>query len=515
VLCYLDRTNLSFAALELNRDLHLSCSTYGLGASLFFVSYALFQIPSTLACARLGAPTWLAANIVAWGLVAAMFSLANGVPAFLLLRFLLGATESAAFPGALPRWRLCLCLRHRSLLCVLLPVTALAWPRLYVTLLNLQTFTPPHPCLPASACTAPSPAGMWYHLSTFYSESELGPAYAKVASCTALAQVVGAPLAAAILAMDGLGGLAGWQWLFLLEGCLTVAFGVVLRLALAPSPAKARMLTHPERAWLQQRQDDARAATAAAAAGGRRQQQQAGEGGASGSSTTTLRQHFKGVLGELAAAAVWQSGWLLSMPSTIWLCNQAEQHHAAQPGARTADPRFAPFVASLYACPAGVLRDWRILWLSACWLLTAAVMFGITFFLPLMLKDMFSGSVSGAPGGGGHSACSGGESEVVASGEAGQPGQPPVPPQQQQDQQSSSLVALASAVPFILAACGMNINARLAERANERHRHAGVPILLAGVALGLVPLALSTAGPALAFVLLSLATGLCWSFHGG
>lgn len=80
--------------------MQLSCATYGLGASLFFVSYALCQVPSTLACALLGAPTWLAICIVAWGLVAASFASATSVPAFLALRFLLGATESAAFPGA-------------------------------------------------------------------------------------------------------------------------------------------------------------------------------------------------------------------------------------------------------------------------------------------------------------------------------------------------------------------------------------------------------------------------------
>jgi MFS family permease len=110
---------------------------------------------------------------------------------------------------------------------------------------------------------------MWYHLSVFYSEAELGPAYAKVASCTAVAQVVGAPIAAVILAMDGTGGLRGWQWLFLLEGAVTVAFGAVLRFALAPSPAKARMLSRAEREWLAQRQEAARAAAAGRAGGGR------------------------------------------------------------------------------------------------------------------------------------------------------------------------------------------------------------------------------------------------------
>ncbi|EFN55132.1 hypothetical protein CHLNCDRAFT_134195 [Chlorella variabilis] len=384
ILCYLDRTNLSFAALDLNRDLHLSCSTYGLGASLFFISYALFQMPSTVVCARLGAHIWLSANIVAWGAVAAMFALASSVPAFLALRFLLGATESAAFPG------------------------------------------------------------MWYHLSTFYSEAEMGPAYAKVASCTAVAQVVGAPLAAGILAMDGVGGLRGWQWLFILEGGATVVFGALLRFALAPSPAKARMLTRAEREWLRHRQETAR--TAMGAAGQQGAHPQAREGG--GSTCAGFMHQFKGTL--------------------------------------------------------GVVRDWRILWLSGCWLLVAAVMFGMTFFMPLLVSAMFSGggAISGVSGGGGggHGACHSDDGDGESGGEG--------------ERQHSSLVALASAVPFMLAAVGMNINARLAGRANERHRHAGVPILLAGILLGLVPLAARTAGPGLAFALLSMTAGLCWSFHG-
>ncbi|PRW44580.1 MFS general substrate transporter [Chlorella sorokiniana] len=372
VLCYLDRTNLSFAALELNRDLNLSCATYGLGASLFFVSYAAFQMPSTMVCAQLGAPTWLAINIIAWGLVAASFALASSVPVFLTLRFLLGATEAAAFPG------------------------------------------------------------MYQHLSLFYNEKKLGPAYAKVASCTALAQVVGAPIAAGILAMDGVGGLKGWQWLFLLEGAATVVFGVVLRLCLAPSPAKARMLSHEEREWLQQEQDAARAATAAVS--GTRQR--------------------RGTL--------------------------------------------------------SIIRDWRVLYLSACWLLIAAVMFGLTFFIPIIVGALFSGgAVSGAAGAGHHGACSASSSSGGGGGGSADPASSP-----QQQQASSVLVALAAAIPFLAAAAGMNVNARLAERANERHRHAGVPILLAAATMAALPLALRLTGPGLAFTLLSLACGFCWSFHG-
>ncbi|KAL4428103.1 hypothetical protein ABPG75_002192 [Micractinium tetrahymenae] len=387
VLCYLDRTNLSFAALELNRDLGLTCSTYGLGAALFFVSYALFQMPSTMICARLGAPTWLSANIVAWGAVACLFAAANSVPAFLALRFLLGATESAAFPG------------------------------------------------------------MWYHLSLFYpadtsepghsgaAPTGLGAAYAKVASCTALAQVLGAPLAAAILTMDGLAGLRGWQWLFLLEGAATVVFGAVLRFALAPSPAKARMLTHAEREWLVERQ--ARAAARQGTAGG-----SGGREGGGGGMLAALKR------------------------------------------------------------PLAVVRDWRMLWMAGCWLLVAAVIFGMTFFMPLLVAAMFSegGSlISGGAGSAHHGGCSGG----------GHSGAPTAA-----DQRRTVLVALASAIPFIAAAVGMNINARLAERANERHRHAGVPILLASATLAVTPLALRFVGPGLAFTCLSLAAGFCWSFHG-
>ncbi len=124
---------------------------------------------------------------------------------------------------------------------------------------------------------------MWYHLSLFYpadtsepshggaAPTGLGAAYAKVASCTALAQVFGAPLAAAILAMDGLAGLRGWQWLFLLEGAATVVFGAALRIGLAPSPAKARMLSHAEREWLVERQAQAAARGAAGSAGAGRE----------------------------------------------------------------------------------------------------------------------------------------------------------------------------------------------------------------------------------------------------
>ena len=155
------------------------------------------------------------------------------------------------------------------------------------------------------------------------------------------------------------------------------------------------------------------------------------------------------------------------------------------------------------------MRDWRVLYLSACWLLIAAAMFGLTFFIPIIVGALFSGgAVSGTAGAGHHSACGAGSSS--SGGDGTGPASSPPPPQV-----SSAMVALAAAVPFLAAAAGMNVNARLAERANERHRHAGIPILLAAATLAALPLALRLAGPGLAFALLSLACGFCWSFHGG
>ena len=132
-------------------------------------------------------------------------------------------------------------------------------------------------------------AGMWYHLSLFLNAGELGVAYTGVTTATALSQVLGGPLAAALLLLNGTLGFHGWQWLFLLEGIPTMAFGVFLKVSfpdlllawlvcaafkqavwmvqvyLAPSPATARCLDPAERAWLQSRQDKAASSKKAAA----------------------------------------------------------------------------------------------------------------------------------------------------------------------------------------------------------------------------------------------------------
>lgn len=193
-VCYLDRTNLSYAAVELNRDLQFSCKTYGLGAGLFFIGYAVCQVPSSRVFSYFGMP-YLCSTIILWGIVAGSFALVQSSTAFLLLRVLLGVFESGTFP-----------------------------------------------------C-------MWAYLARFYSPEELGASYAYIATSTALAQIIGSPIAAGILSMDGLGGISGWQWLFIIEGFTSVCFGIILFYALPSCPESASFLAPEERLWLQEKQD--------------------------------------------------------------------------------------------------------------------------------------------------------------------------------------------------------------------------------------------------------------------
>lgn len=194
VVSYLDRTNLAFAAVELNRDLGFTCQTYGLGAGLFFIGYAVFQVPSVSVFTRVGVP-WLASTIIVWGAVAGSFAFVRSKSVFLILRVLLGALESGTFP------------------CIL------------------------------------------NYLSRFYAPQALGTAYAAAATSTAFAQVIGSPLAACILLLDGVLGIHGWQWLFMIEGLTSIGFGIVIYLYL-PRNASS-FLNHEDSEWLSQQKHSA------------------------------------------------------------------------------------------------------------------------------------------------------------------------------------------------------------------------------------------------------------------
>ena len=107
IVAYLDRINVGFAALQMNAALGFSATTYGLGAGIFFVSYVLFEVPSNVILARVGARLWIARIMISWGLVSASMMFVRGATAFYLLRFTLGAAEAGFFPGiiyVLTRW---------------------------------------------------------------------------------------------------------------------------------------------------------------------------------------------------------------------------------------------------------------------------------------------------------------------------------------------------------------------------------------------------------------------------
>lgn len=164
VISYLDRTNLAFASVTLARDLGFDCATYGVASGLFFVGYGIFQVPSVGMFLRWGVP-WLVGTVVLWGAVAVAFATVRTRAAFFILRVLLGAVEAGTYP------------------------IILSW------------------------------------LSLFYDERSVGTAYSMAASSTALASVVGSPIAAAILLLDGVMGFSGWQFLFMIEGVVSMTFG--------------------------------------------------------------------------------------------------------------------------------------------------------------------------------------------------------------------------------------------------------------------------------------------------
>jgi ACS family tartrate transporter-like MFS transporter len=189
-VAYLDRVNVGFAALQMNAALHLSPLEYGRGAGIFFIGYFLFEVPSNLALARVGARIWIARIAIVWGIVSIGTLFAVGPRSFSAARFLLGAAEAGFFPGIV----------------------------LYFT--------------------------YWFPAR------ERARAVAQFSTASMAAGIVGAPLSGALLSLGGRGGLDGWQWLFLIEGLPAVVLGVVALAYLDNGPAAARWLPDDEKAWL-------------------------------------------------------------------------------------------------------------------------------------------------------------------------------------------------------------------------------------------------------------------------
>jgi MFS transporter, ACS family, tartrate transporter len=192
IVAYLDRINVGFAALQMNRDLRLGDAAFGLGAGLFFIGYFLFEIPANLIMERVGARAWIARIMISWGAVAMAMAAVRGAAGFYLLRFALGAAEAGFFPGII------------------------------------------------------------LYLTRWFPARERAHAIALFMTASALAGVIGGPLSGALLAAGGILGLAGWQWLFILEGLPSVILGVSVLFYLPDGPGDARWLSEGEKRWLAQ-----------------------------------------------------------------------------------------------------------------------------------------------------------------------------------------------------------------------------------------------------------------------
>jgi len=203
VFNFIDRTNVGVAALQMNTDLKFSQAVFGFGAGVFFLAYALFEVPSNLVLVRVGARRWIARIMVTWGLVAGAMMFVKTPTQFYAMRLLLGVAEAGFFPGII------------------------------------------------------------YYIGTWFPASYRARAYAAFGVAIPISQVVGAPLGGALLKLDGAAHLAGWQWLFLLEGLPSLLLGIAVLWLLTDRPREAHWLSSEQRAWLDQRLELERSRTAA------------------------------------------------------------------------------------------------------------------------------------------------------------------------------------------------------------------------------------------------------------
>lgn len=323
IVCYfvanLDKTNISIAALQMNADLGLTASMYGLGVGMFYISYIIFEIPSNVIMTRIGARIWIARIMITWGIVSAGMSLVHTPTQLYVMRFLLGMAEAGFTPGII------------------------------------------------------------YYISCWFPKSNRARAMSFFYMGSVLASIIGLPISGFILNMHGIADIAGWRWLFAIEGIPAIILGVMVLWLLPSSPEKAHWLTGSEKEWLvSQLEEDNR-------------------------NVMVNKNH----------------SWLSALKNKV------------------------------------------VLLLSLVWFLQAFGSIGITLFLPLILKSIAS-------------------------------------------EQSNFVISLLSAVPFIFACLFMYLNGRHSDLTKERSLHMGLPLILAGVSLGV---AIYSDNLLISYILLVLTVG--------
>src|SRR5665213_679998 len=190
LLAYIDRINASFAALTMRGDLKITAAEYGFAVGTFYWGYFLFEVPSNIVLEKVGARLWIARIMISWGILAGLTACVTGSTSFGVVRFFLGVAEAGFFPGIV----------------------------LYFT--------------------------YWfptYHHARIVSGFLVG---------LPIAVAGGAPISTALLSLNGLFGLRGWQIMYIAEGIPTVLIGLVTLFVLTDRPDQAKFLTEPEKAWL-------------------------------------------------------------------------------------------------------------------------------------------------------------------------------------------------------------------------------------------------------------------------
>ena len=201
LICYIDRVNVGFASLQMNKAVGIDPKTYGLGAGIFFIGYFILEVPSNLALERFGARTWIARIMITWGIVSGAFALIGGPISFLVLRFLLGAAEAGFFPGVI------------------------------------------------------------LYLTYWYPSNHRAKIVGIFMVAIPVAGLIGSPISGSILYMDGIWGLGGWQWVFILEALPAVLLGFYAFFWLTDRPEHATWLAPERRTWLLGRLELERART--------------------------------------------------------------------------------------------------------------------------------------------------------------------------------------------------------------------------------------------------------------